>query len=177
MMDNFEKIGSDDTEERYETYKILLQLTNGKVDWAYQVWDELLEYLTDTNNHRRTIAAQLLCNLAKSDSEERILTDFSAIWSVTKDIKFVTARHTLQSIWKIALVGDKQKSLVLKHFDERFRNCEKEKNHTLIRYDIIQAMHQIYQEQADENVKQLAFVLIAIEQDVKYQKKYEKVWK
>ena len=45
----------------------------------------------------------MLANLTKSDPEKRILKDFDALLSVTKDERFVTARHTMQSIWKVAL--------------------------------------------------------------------------
>jgi hypothetical protein len=72
------------------------------VDWAYDVWDQLIKDLIHPNNHQRSRVAQFLCSLAKSDPEKRMLEDFPAVWAVTKDKKFVTARHSLQSIWKKA---------------------------------------------------------------------------
>jgi hypothetical protein len=75
-------------------------MTNEKVDWAYDIWDVLKNDLTHSDNHHRAIAAQLLCNLAKSDPEARMLGDFSALMEVTKDKRFVTARHCL---WELLL--------------------------------------------------------------------------
>jgi len=55
----------------------------------------MVESLTHMDNHVRAIAAQVLCNLARSDPENRILKDFDALLAVTKDERFVTARHCL----------------------------------------------------------------------------------
>ncbi|EIM06958.1 hypothetical protein A1A1_08319 [Planococcus antarcticus DSM 14505] len=100
----------------------------------------MLEDLSHPNNHQCSRAAQYLANLAKSEPENRILTDFAFLWQVTKDEKYVTARHSFQSIWKVALAGPDHKSIVLSHLIERFNCCEDEKNFTLIRSDILQGM-------------------------------------
>lgn len=155
----------------------LFDITNEKVNWAYEVWDQLLTDLTEGDNHRRSRAAQFLCKLAISDPEKRILKDFPKIWAVTKDKKFVTARHSLKSIWNIALAGSEQKELVLNTLADRFINGTDEKNYTLIRYDIIESLRKLYDEIKDEQVKQLALDLIEKEEDKKYKKKYASVWK
>lgn len=97
----FVNLQSQDKNVRYEAYIHLLNATEEKVDWAYEVLDDLKKDLTHPDHHRRSIAAQLLCILSKSDPENRILNDFSDVMAVTKDKQFVTARHSLQSIWKI----------------------------------------------------------------------------
>jgi hypothetical protein len=98
----FENLQSEDKDKQYEAYHNILAATKEKVDWAYDVWDQLIKDLTHPDNHQRSRAAQFLCSLAKSDPEKRMLEDFPAVWAVTKDKKFVTARHSLQSIWKKA---------------------------------------------------------------------------
>lgn len=155
----------------------LFKITNEQVNWAYEVWDQLLEDVTAGDNHQRSRAAQFLCNLAISDPEKRILNDFPTVWAVTKDKKFVTARHSLKSIWKIALAGPEQKELVLTNLSDRFINGTDEKNYTLIRYDIIESLKKLYDEVKDEQVKQLALDLIEKEEDTKYKKKYATVWR
>src|SRR5690242_15391570 len=79
----------------------LLKASDSPVDWAYEIWDELLRMLVDGDNRQRAIAAQLLSNLAKSDPQQRMLRDLAALLKVTKDERFVTARHCLQSLWKV----------------------------------------------------------------------------
>ena len=60
---------------------------------------------------------------------------------------------------------------------DRFQDCAAEKNCTLIRYDIIQDLRNLYDEVKDEKIKKRALELIETEEDVKYKKKYAGVWK
>ena len=173
----FENLDSTNKELQFEAYTKIMDATTVEVDWAYEVWDELLADLTHSSNHRRSRAAQFLSNLAISDYEKRILNDFSSLWEVTKDEKFVTARHSLQTIWRVGLAGPLQKEMVINHLVDRYRDCEKEKNYTLIRFDIIQDLKKLYDVVQEDEIKQTALDLIDLEKDKKYQKKYAGVWK
>ncbi|ERN53974.1 hypothetical protein [Alkalihalophilus marmarensis] len=168
----FEKSRSGDKDERYEAYQKILTVTNEKVDWAYEVWDQLVEDLTHKDGHQRSRAAQYLANLAISDPEMRMMEDFAKLWQVTKDEKFVTARHSLQAIWKVGIAGAPQKELVMEAMMERFQLGTDEKNYTLIRNDIIQNMRNLYDHYQDEEIKQTALELIETVEDAKYKKKY-----
>ncbi|SER57182.1 hypothetical protein [Psychrobacillus sp. OK032] len=174
---HYENLEAKNKDLQYEAFDYIKAVTKERVDWAYEVWDQLKEWLTDPDNHRRSRAAQFLANLAISDPEKRMLEDFSAVWEVTKDPKFVTARHSLQSIWKVAIAGQEQKEMVIKSLVDRFENGTDEKNYTLIRFDIIQGLRNLYGETNDEEVKQIALDLIEKEIDPKYKKKYASVWK
>ncbi|MET0462495.1 MAG: hypothetical protein ABW007_05060 [Chitinophagaceae bacterium] len=165
-----------DANSRYESFQYLIKETQERVDWAYEVWNDLLKMLKDGDNHQRSIAAQLLSNLAKSDPEGRMKTDLDQLMEATKDEKFVTARHTLQSLWKPALVSPEMRDLVLTKLSERFRLSQNEKNHTLIRFDITEVLRKIYNSQRNEEVRKLSMELIGSEPDLKYQKKYMSVW-
>lgn len=168
---------SSDRQVQNEAYYGVMELTNEPVDWAYEVWDSVVENLTHKDNHNRAIAAQVLCNLAKSDPEGRILGDFPALIAVTKDERFVTARHCMQSLWKVGLVGEAQRALLVEGLEGRFHECIAEKNCTLIRYDIIQSLRNVYDGVKDEAVKEKALELIETEEDLKYRKKYGTLWK
>ncbi|MCY8988995.1 hypothetical protein [Bacillus atrophaeus] len=106
-----------------------------------------------------------------------MLRDFPALWEVTNDSKFVTARHSLQSIWKVGLAGPEQREMVLTHIIDRFKNGMNEKHYTLIRYDLIVGLRKLYDELKDEHIKKIAMELIESEEDSKYQKKYLSAWK
>ena len=173
----FENLEAKDKNLQFEAFNAINAAIKEEVDWAYEVWDQLKEWLTDKDNHRRSRGAQFLVGLAKSDPEKRILNDFPAVWEVTKDPKFVTARHSLQSIWQVGLAGKEQKEMVLNHIEDRFRNGAHEKNYTLIRFDMIQGLKKLYDELKEEEIKQLALDLIGAEEDIKYRKKYMTVWK
>jgi len=174
---SLDNLFSADKEIQNRAFLDLLEITEKSVDWAYEVWDEMVASLSHSDNHVRAISAQLLCSLAKSDPEKRMLKDFPRLLAVTKDERFVTARHCLQALWKIGLVGKAQQKLVIDGLAGRFEECITEKNCTLIRYDIIVDFKNLYDQVKDEAVKQKALALIETEEDLKYHKKYASVWK
>ncbi|HVN54937.1 MAG TPA: hypothetical protein VMT46_11455 [Anaerolineaceae bacterium] len=160
-----------------QAFSALLAASEQPVDWAYAAWDDLRADLADPDNHVRAIAAQILCNLARSDPEGRMLKDFPALLAVTHDERFVTARHCLQALWKIGLAGDRQREMVVAGLAGRFAGCAAEKNCTLIRYDIIVDLKNLYYQTGDEAIRQKALELIETEPDLKYRKKYAGVCK
>jgi hypothetical protein len=168
---------SSDKELRYQAFCSIIKITDEPVDWAYQVWDEMLANLKHQDNHVRAIAAQLLCNLAKSDPEKRMLKDFGSLLAVTRDERFVTARHTLQALWKIGLAGEQQHKLLLEGLEQRYQDCISERNTTLIRFDIIQDLRNLYDQAKDESLRAKAVALIELEDDLKYRKKYSSLWR
>ena len=174
LLDN---LRSADGDTRYQAYTEVFRLTDQPVDWAYEVWDQLLADLRHKDGHQRAIAAQLLCSLAKSDPRQRILKDFDALLAVTRDEKFVTARHTLQSLWKVGTEGKQHQQLVLQRLAGRFQDSAAEKNGRLIRYDILVGLKQLYDAAPDEQIKIWALALIETETDPKYRKKYAAVWR
>ena len=103
--------------------------------------------------------------------------DFDSLLAVTRDERFVTARHTLQALWKVGLAGGQQRKLLLDGLELRYRECISERNTTLIRFDIIQNFRNLYDQTEDETLRDKALALIEIEEDPKYRKKYISLWK
>ena len=174
---HLDNIQSKDKDLQNAAYYALIDMTDQPVDWAYDVWAEIVAGLQHADNHVRAICAQLLANLAKSDPEQRIIGDFDALLAVTRDEKFVTVRHCLQALWKVGVAGQAQRECYLAGVEQRFHECASEKNCTLIRYDISQSLRNVYDATQDEAVKTSALALIDTETDVKYRKKYATVWK
>jgi hypothetical protein len=174
---HLDNIRSKDGELQNKAYYYILNVTEKPVDWAYDVWDEMVAGLTHKDNHVRAISAQVLCNLAKSDPKNRILRDFEKLLEVTKDERFVTARHCLQSLWKVGVVGKKQQEIYMEGIERRFKECIMEKNATLIRYDITQSLRNVYDAVKDQKIKEKALELIETEEDPKYRQKYASLWK
>ena len=172
-----ENLWSTDRELQNRAFAYILDAADKPLDWAYEVWDELLANLTHKDNHNRAIAAQILCNLAKSDPKNRMLKDFDALLAVTKDERFVTARHCMQALWKVGVAGKKQQKIYMEGLEHRFKECITEKNCTLIRYDILQSMRNVYDVVKDEKINEKALELIEIEEDLKYRKKYSSLWR
>ena len=173
----FRDLESEDADLRYGAFMDIMEATSGPVDWAYEVWDDLLDLLRRGDNHQRAIAAQVLSNLAKSDPKKRMLKDLDALFAVTRDERFVTARHSLQCLWKVAAAGSGLRKAVLGNLSDRFATCATEKNCTLIRFDIIQVFRRTWDEVRDPKIRDGAVALIATEPDAKYRKKYASLWR
>jgi len=174
---NLDNLRSEDKQLQNKAFFAVLEATDKPVDWAYDMWDAMVAALSHKDNHQRAIAAQVLCNLAKSDPENRMLKDFDALLAVTKDERFVTARHCMQALWKVGVVGKQQQQKLVDGLDSRFKECITEKNCTLIRYDIIQSLRNVYDVVKDETLREKALALIETEDDVKYRKKYATLWR
>ena len=174
---HLDNIRSEDGQVQNRAYSYLMEKTEKPVDWAYEAWDELIEGLRHKDNHVRAIAAQLLANLAKSDPQGRMFKDFDKLLAVTKDERFVTARHCLQCIWKVGLAGKNAQIMVVKGLEKRYKECVDEKNCTLIRYDIIVDLRSLYTSTTSSEIKEKALELIELETDLKYKKKYASVWR
>ena len=174
---NLQNLWSEDRDLQNKAFFRMLEATDKPVAWAYEAWDELIKNLSAKDNHNRAIAAQVLCNLAKSDPKNRMLKDFPRLLAVTKDERFVTARHCMQALWKVGVAGDKQKKKYLDGLAGRFKECIKEKNCTLIRYDILQSFRNVYDVVKDEKIREKALALIETEKDLKYRKKYLTLWR
>jgi hypothetical protein len=170
-------IHSPDAEARNRAFSAIIEATDDPVDWAYEIWDGTVADLRHTDNHVRAIAAQLLCNLAKSDPDRRIVDDFPALLEVTRDARFVTARHCLQALWKVGAAGARQRAVYRDGLMHRFDECRAEKNWSLIRNDILQSMRNTCDATADEDLRTTARELIESETDDKYRKKYARIWK
>jgi len=174
---HFDNLQSNDANLRYASFQYIINLTKQPVDWAYEVWDNLLALTKNGDNHQRTIAVQVLSNLAKSDPGQRMLKDFDKLLAVTRDEKFVTARHSLQSLWKAAIVNKELQKKIVQGLTKRFKECIAEKNCTLIRYDILGVLRKIYDQVNDEKIRNTSLALIETEDDLKYRKKYLGLWK
>jgi hypothetical protein len=176
-LSHLENLWSENRALQNKAFFHVLDATDKPVDWAYEIWDKLVAGLAHKDNHVRAIAAQILANLAKSDPENRMNADFHTILAVTKDERFVTARHCMQSIWKIGAAGKKQQTLLVDGLDGRFKECIKEKNCTLIRFDFMQGLRNLYDAVQDETIQEKALALIETEEDLKYRRKYASLWK
>jgi len=79
-----EDLRSADKDRQNAAFASLDAATQEPVAWAYEVWDDLLRILKEGDNRQRAIGAQILCNLAKSDPQGRMVQDIGALLGVTK---------------------------------------------------------------------------------------------
>jgi hypothetical protein len=166
-----------DRDVQNEAFLQIMSDTVRPVPWAAAVWDDVVAHLADADNHNRAIAGQLLCNLAAQDSGDRILGDLPALVAVTHDPKFVTARHTLRSLWRIGLGSDVQRKAVVAALAARYQESFPEQNGTLVRSDIVDTLRHLHDATRDETIRDTALELIDTEPDEKYRAKYARFWR
>jgi hypothetical protein len=174
---HIEDLGSTDDKTRLDALQALLKETETKVDWVYEVWDHLLEKLENENSYQRSIGIMLLCNLAKSDTENCLGPALDRLLAHTRDEKFITSRQCIQNIWKVAATNKSNRQKVLKHLEMRFVECANEKHYNLLRQDIIQAMISLSTLEGKNELVPNIRALIAKESDIKNRKKYEALLK
>ena len=158
---------------RLDALQALLKMTDVKVNWIYEVWSDLLEKLEHENSYQRSIGILLLCNLAKSDTEDRSKSALDCLLVHTRDEKFITSRQCLQNIWKVAAANKANREKVLTHLEKRFDQCANEKHYNLLRQDIIQSMLSLARFEGDNGLLPRVQALITKESDPKNRKKYE----
>jgi len=138
------------------------------------VWDGFVKDLRDRGSHVRAIAAQLLCGLARSDPQNRMLKDINTLMVVMRDERFVT-------LSAIALKGRGRGQEPAEDGGGsacrpvRRLRCREEL--LLIRHDIVQGMRNLSDDVRDETIRTKELELIETGLDLKYSKKYAGVWK
>lgn len=174
---HIEDLDSTDDKIRMDALQSLLKITESNVGWVYDVWDHLLEKLEHENSYQRSIGIKMLCNLAKSDFENRLRASLDRLLAHTKDDKFITSRQCIQSIWKAAAANKPNREKVLQHLEKRFVECADEKHPNLLRQDIIQSMLSLHKVEKDDALLTRVQTLVAKEQEPKYRKQYEALLK
>ncbi len=175
VREHIANLDSSDDRIRLSALQAILALTEHEVDWAYEVWDKLIEKLNHENSYQRSIGIMLLCNLAKSDPQNRIDASLEHLLAHTKDEKFITSRQCIQNIWKVAATSPSRRAQVLEHLEQRFRDCANDKHSNLIRQDVIQSIKSLYDQEKDGVLLSRARKLALTESEVKYRKKYEAI--
>lgn len=170
---HIEDLGSTDDKIRLNALQFLLKETESKVDWVYEAWDHLLEKLDSENSYQRSIGILMLCNLAKSDTENRLSSVLDRLLVHTKDEKFITSRQCIQNIWKVAATTKVNRENVLEHLEKRFVECAGEKHSNLLRQDMIQSMLSLNAVEGNPVLLTRVQALVAMESEVKNRKKYK----
>lgn len=173
----YDNLASTDDAVRMGALQAILERTEDRVDWVYEVWDDLFARLNHPNSYQRTIAILVLCNLAKSDAQHRLDSALDLLLTHTKDDKFITSRQCLQNIWKIAAASPQNRDQVLDHLTKRFRECASEAHFNLLRQDIVQSFRRLFDQEKDEGLLIRARDLIQQENEVKYRKQYDAILK
>lgn len=177
VKEKINNLNSTDDKIRLEALQTVLNLTESKVDWVYQVWDEMIGKLDSENSYQRSIGIMVLCNLAKSDSQDRLSSALDLLLTHTKDEKFITTRQCIQNIWKVGITNKANYKRVLDHLEKRYKECANENHYNLIRQDILQSIMRLYEQEKDDVLLTKISALVLEEKEDKYRKTYSALLK
>lgn len=139
-----EHLGSKDDTIRKHALDKLLALTQERVDWIYDYLDILCEKFNSENSFQRNIGAMLIANLAKSDTQGRLADIIDRYIAQMDDVKFITARITLQSAWRFGAVNEAYaKAIAAALVDALKRNRHLITHGNLIRLDAVASLREI----------------------------------
>jgi hypothetical protein len=145
------------------------------VDWFASYREVLLKKLADENSYQRSIAAMLLCNLAKSARSGELDGILDAMLPLADDEKFITQRQYLQNIWKAAVADGACRDRIVRQMIEEFNVSAARKHCNLLRLDIMSTMIQILRHEDTEDLRNAIGAMIDSETDEKSRKKYLKM--
>ncbi len=161
----------------FEALEALFSLTEGPVDWAYDAWPGLVQDLGSADNHRRSVAGAMLCRLAISDPEHRILKLMPLLERTIRDERFVTARHVLQGLWRAGVPGTSHADTVIDALERRFADSAPEKSGSLVRTDILECLGKLARFGQAARIDGTARSLIDTEPDTGAQAKLRAAWR
>ena len=150
------QLNNKDNKTRKEALDQLLDMTEEKVDWIYDVWDILVDKLQSDNSYQRSIGVLLLSNLAKSDQMKKFNDLLNRYLGLMEDEKFITSRQTIQSAWKVAVAIESLRQIIIDYLFTMFSDNKHLVAHAnLIRKDIAQSLvhiHNLFSEDVDLNL-------------------------
>jgi hypothetical protein len=171
----FNDLSSKEDDKRFNALTTIMEITESKVEWFDQKYEELIDKINDVNSYQRSIGLMVLCNLAKSDRHNKLSIHVEEIVKHIKDEKFITSRQCIQSIWKLAVINNENKAKIAKALSKRFIECEDENHANLIRLDIIGSLKKMNDEKNDVKIQNRIDELIGMEKNDKNRKQYLKV--
>jgi hypothetical protein len=92
-----ENLKSQEETVRYNSYKVLLQITQKKPEALYPSWDFLEDMLDAKNTYWRSSSARLLGNLTVVDSKNRFEKIFDKYYDLLNDSVIIAASITANS--------------------------------------------------------------------------------
>jgi hypothetical protein len=139
---------------RYNSYKILLHITEVKPDVLYSSWDFLEDMLDSKNTYWRSSSAQLLGNLTAVDSKNKFEKIFDKYYDLLNDSVIIAANITANS-GRIAKAKPKLQAKIT----AKLLNIDKtnQKHKDLIKAGAIESFDE-YFEEAENKKKILKFV-------------------
>jgi hypothetical protein len=141
---------------RYNSFKVLLHISEQHPKAIYPKWKYFADLLTSDNSYKRLIAIRLIANLTPIDTEHKFETIFDTYYNTLDEKQTMTAAHLAGNSGKIAKAKPHLQTKItnkLINIDTTHRGKQKE----LIKGYAIEAFNEYFTDAKDKK-KILEFV-------------------
>lgn len=128
-----------DQVQQNDLYQTLMKTTDVPIDNQVAFWESMACAAIHKNSHLRSLAGQLMCRLVINNDREQLFFKYEQlIKNLCQDDIFITARHTIRSLWFIALGSDEHFKWYVSYIKSRYIASFSEKNGPMIRFDLFE---------------------------------------
>jgi hypothetical protein len=142
---------------RYNCFQVLYRLSEEQPEVLYPEWDYFTGLLDSDNSYHRSIAGQLLANLACADSEGHIKATFDRLFALLDDDKIVPARQFAQHVGRIARAKPELHARITEQLLAVGETHHTESRKDLLKGDVVAAFDEFFADSPDQQ-RILAFV-------------------
>ena len=142
---------------RYNSHKVLLQISEEQPKTLYTHWDYLVKFLDSDNTYHKLSAVILLANLTKVDKVNKFEKIFTKFYGLLDDKSFITAAYVSGVSGKIALAKPNLQTKITNRLLSIDKTHHQQERKDLAKANIIEAFEEYY-EQARYKNKMLDFV-------------------
>ena len=124
-----EGILSKDDTLRYNSFNVLLLISEKYSEVLYPKWEFFADMITSDNSYRKLIAVRLIANLVRIDKENKFEKIFNKYYSILDGEKTMTAAHLAANSGKIAKAKPQLRPKItsrLLNIDKTHRGKQKE---------------------------------------------------
>jgi hypothetical protein len=141
---------------RYNCYKVLFRISSDTPQVLYPEW-EYVELLGSPNSYHRMAAINIIANLTRNDTENRLEGIFDQYFGLLDDKSMITAIYTAQNAGKIATAKPLLRDKITERLLAIDRTHYTQDRKDLIKAGAIQSFEEIFEPSLDKE-RILAFV-------------------
>jgi hypothetical protein len=142
---------------RYNSHKILTQISEEQPKILYTHWDYLAKFLDSDNTYHKLSAVILLANLTKVDKANKFEKIFNKFYGLLDDKSFITAAYVSGVSGKIALVKPQLQTKITNKLLSIDKTHHEQERKDLAKASVIEAFEEYY-EQAKYKKRIVEFV-------------------
>lgn len=142
---------------RYNSHKVLSQISEEQPKLLYGHWDHFVEFLDSDNTYHKLSAVILLANITKVDKKNKFEKIFNKFYGLLNDKSFITAAYVCGASGKIALAKPNLQTKITNRLLSIDKTHHEQERKDLVKANIIEAFEEYY-DQIGRKKKILEFV-------------------